>query len=124
MNDLERLHHLVDEVDATRRLIVGVLDELVDEILDRLDRIRGAIDDLNGDDPGAGSPTRMDRIVELSRVSDLHLALEHIADRICRRAEVAPPSVTAGYWEVLDQLPDDELARAVSAAARAQDCKG
>lgn len=117
--DLAGVHDLAVEVDATHRL-VRIAADLVDEILGRAGRIERRIDDLNGDDPGEGGPTRMDRILDLSRVAPMRADLLDVAERICVELDQEPPSVAAYHARVVlrlfddPALPDDRVAAALS----------
>lgn len=98
--DLAVVHDLAVEVDATHRL-VEIAAQLVDEILDRAGRIERRIDGINGDDPGVGDPTRMDRILDLSRVDPMRAALLNIADRICDELDQTPPSIGSAWTQAV-----------------------
>ena len=118
--DLDALHDLAAEVDATRRLI-AVADQLVVEILERDRQIHDRVDVLNGDgyEPPHG-PTRLDRIMELSQAWAVTRDLLWLADRICRAVDGEPPSVGATYSKMmLEHLDETEALKAELEAARA-----
>lgn len=94
--DLGACHQLAAEVRAAGRL-VHVAAELIEEILDRYLRIEARIDELNGDDPGFGSPTRMDRILELSGKEHLSGDLMRVADDICVAVGQETPSFGSAW---------------------------
>ena len=90
--DLAGVHDLAGEVDATRRL-VGVADELIQEILGRYRRIVGRMRELMAENPETDSGATMDSVMDLSHEIDLRRELLVVADRICVELDENPPSV-------------------------------
>ncbi|MGH9001535.1 MAG: hypothetical protein ACRDYV_00235 [Acidimicrobiia bacterium] len=82
LDDLAAVHDLATEVASTRRLIAALVP-MVDQIVARVQAHERRVDQINGGDPGAGSPTRMDQILFLSGATDPRLALRALAERIC-----------------------------------------
>ncbi len=116
--DLDAMHQLATDVDATRRLVTAA-DDLVGEILCRYRRLDRRIVDLADDNAETGSPATLDRVMDLSRIADLHRALFDIADQICTAIDEDPPSVGAGWGEqICELMEENEALRANLKAAR------
>jgi hypothetical protein len=82
--DLDGLHGLAVEVDATRRLVTAA-DGLLDELRRRVVDFRTRIDALNGAEPDAEpGPTRMDRIRDLSGASRLEADMRRLSFHLDR----------------------------------------
>lgn len=90
-------------------------------LLRRVTALSLMVDRLNGDDPGAGSPTRLDGLCEFSGVSDLRHDLLRIADMICETLDEEPTRFSLREIAFVEHLrevgvPLDTLFDALAAA--------
>ena len=84
IDDFVALQLLADDVKKARRKAEKLLALYAD--------LCHRVNELNGDDPGAGSPTRMDGILRVSNLPELANELVDIAETICRELDMDTPS--------------------------------